>query len=129
MPGWLIVEDTKTGIVEVLNINCLQGFIASAKKHGKISVAVDTVRIPEFTGFTLENWSEFERLINTLPAIDNYGWILVRDGVVKQWRGRLAVKEVKELTEEEENAVLEESEVQETGCWDEDAGEFRIPCP
>ena len=107
MPGWLIVEDTKEGSVEVLNITQLQGFIASANNHGKVSVAVDTVRIPEFTGFTLEDWSEFERLINLLPGKESLGWILIRDGVVKQWRGRLTVKEVKELTEEEEQAVLE----------------------
>ena len=92
MSGWLVVENTETGSVEVLNIACLQGFIAGAN-NGKVSVAVDMVRIPKFTGFTLEDWGEFEKLINILPGIDQLGWILIRDGKVDHWRGRLAVKE------------------------------------
>ena len=62
--------------------------------------------------FSLADWDEVEKLINTLPAIDNLGWILIRDGKVTSWKGSLAVKEVKELTEEEEKAVLSDGPVE-----------------
>ena len=44
----------------------------------------------------MQSWKEVERLINILPGIDQLDWILIRDGKVDYWRGRLAVKDAKE---------------------------------
>ena len=125
MPGWLVVEDIKTGDVEVLNLERVLNLDAGRDKFGRVIVEVYAGETQHIANIELADWGEFEKLINILPGIDNLGWILVRDGKVDAWRGSLAVRDVKNLTEEEEAAVLEP----ETGCWDEDAGEFRSPCP
>ncbi len=105
MPGWLILEDSDAEIVFVFETEHL----TFAAKQGIECVEVVFANGGHRVEWCMQSWKEVERLINLLPGIDNYGWILVRDGKVNNWRGRLAVKEVKELTEEEENEVLEES--------------------
>lgn len=132
MPGWLIVEDTKTGSVEVLNINNIVSFdFWKNKRTGKFVLDIYTID-PAYEGkafawrkVEIPDSTEFEKLINALPAIDNLGWILVRDGKVDAWRGSLAVKEVKELTEEEEEAVLSDEpvEMDNPSTWE---GSWRV---
>ena len=104
MPGWLVVEDSGNGSVEVLNLARVLDLDAGKDKFGRVVVEVYSDMPGHITNIQLQDWGEFERLINTLPAIDRLGWILIRDGKVDNWRGRLAVKDVKELTEEEAKA-------------------------
>ena len=106
MPGWLVLEDSDAGIVFVFGTEHL----AFAAKHRNGCVEVAFANGGHSAEWCMQSWKEVERLINLLPSIDQLGWILIRDGKVDNWRGRLAVKDVKELAEEEENAILEGSE-------------------
>ena len=111
MPGWLIVEyGYPKSRVNVLNLGQVLDFNAFEDKSGRVIVEVYSDASGHIMNIELKDWSEVEKFINILPGIDQLGWILVRDGKVDAWRGSLAVKDVKELTEEEENEVLEGSE-------------------
>lgn len=100
MPGWIVVEDTKMKSVRLVNLANVSD-IKLGEYHDDRSdtdeIGVDLYYGDESAGsFSLADWNEAERLINILPGIDQLGWILIRDGKVDNWRGRLAVKEVKE---------------------------------
>ncbi len=103
MPGWLIIENTRERFVRLVNLENVSDIELWKEKE---KIKVELYYGDEGAGyFSLKSWEEAEKLINTLPAIDNLGWILVRDGKVDNWRGSLAVKDVKELTEEEEQDI------------------------
>ena len=92
MPGWLVLEDSDAGIVFVFGTEHL----TFAAKHGEGCVEVVFADGGNRVEWCMQSWKEVERLINLLPGIDQLGWILIRDGKVDHWRGRLVVKDAKE---------------------------------
>ena len=111
MPEWVVVENTEAKSVRLVNLANVSD-IEISEYHDNWT-GTDEIRAELYYGdevagsFNLADWSEVEKFINILPGIDQLGWILIRDGKVDNWRGRLAVKDVKELAEEEENEILE----------------------
>lgn len=111
--AWLVVEDTKDAVVELLYLPQVLDFDAGEDVSGRVIVEVYTPTGLNISTLVLKDWNEFEKFINMLPAIDAMGWIYLRDGEVKVWKGRLKILDdagKKELTKEEENAVLEGGE-------------------
>ena len=89
MSGWIVVEDTKTGSVEVLNLERVLDLDAGKDKFGRVIVDVYAGETQHIANIELADWSEFEKLINSLPAVKDLGWIYIVDGRVQAWKGKL----------------------------------------
>ena len=121
MSAWLIVEDSVEGFVNVHNLENVTTIRVDVNREGENGLILE-VWTKEADGhpweYDIKNLEEFEKLITLLPGAEQLGWIYIRDGKVDAWRGSLKLLE-----------RVEGEREPETGCWDEDAGEFRQPCP
>jgi len=91
MSGWLVIESSVDGWVDVFNIENIVEVSAVTGESG-VKISIVTPESEQPWEYALKDLREFEKLI-MLPAVDSAGWIYIRDGKVKRWRGSLKLLE------------------------------------
>ncbi|WP_297438030.1 hypothetical protein [Thermococcus sp.] len=87
--SWLVIEDSKSGTVNLYNLNNVSA-IHLDTELGEDLIKIWTVDDPNQPWEEgIDGLEEFEKLINTLPIAKDLGWIYIRDGKVRSWKGRL----------------------------------------
>jgi len=86
---WLVIEDSKSGTVTLYNLNNVSA-IHLDTELGEDLIKIWTVDDPNQPWEeTIDGLEEFLKLINTLPMAEDLGWIYIRDGKVRFWKGKL----------------------------------------